>query len=171
MSGFYRYRIEDVVKVTGFYNQSPKITFCYRLNQIANISGEKVSSLAFDEIVANLSEYMDDLYIGYSIYPDRTTSPGHYVLLLETAETVTPEKKEQYNEAFEKMLCKGNISVEPLIKSGALGHCEVKFLKHGTYDDYREVLRKRGANLNQVKPIKVIDNEDKKEFFFSHIEE
>ena len=67
------------------------------------------------------------------------------------------------------MLCKGNVSVEPLIKSGALGHPEVLFLKKGTYDDYREVLRSKGANLNQVKPIKVIDNEDKKDFFFSHV--
>ena len=171
MSGFYRYRIEDVIKVTGYYHESPKITFCYRLNQVANISGEKVSSLAFDEIVANLSEMMDDLYIGYSIYPDRTTSPGHYVLFVETAEPVSDEKKAQYSEAFEKMLCKGNVSVEPLIKSGALGHCEVKFLKHGTYDAYREVLRARGANLNQVKPLKVIDTDEKKDFFFSHIED
>ncbi len=171
MSGFYRYRIEDVVKCTGYYYQVPKITFCYRLNQIANISGEKISQMAFDEIVENLSEAMDDLYIGYSIYPDRSTSPGHYVLLVETATPVTDEKKAVYNETFEKMLCKGNVSVEPLIKSGALGHPVVKFLRRGTYDDYREVLRKRGANLNQVKPIKVIDNDEKKEFFFSHIEE
>ena len=170
MSGFYRYRIEDVVKCTGYYHQSPKITFCYRLNQIANISGEKISQMAFDEIVDNLSRYMDDLYIGYSIYPDRSTSPGHYVLLLEAASPVSDEKKQKYNEAFEKMLCDGNVSAGPLIKSGALGHPEVKFLCKGTYDDYREVLRKRGANLNQVKPIKVIDNEEKKEFFFSHIE-
>lgn len=169
MSGFYRYRIEDVVRCTGYYHQSPKITFCYRLNQIANISGEKISQMAFDEIVDNLSVYMDDLYIGYSIYPDRSTSPGHYILLLEAASEISDEKKEKYNEAFEKMLCKGNVSVEPLIKSGALGHPVVKFLRHGTYDDYREVLRKRGANLNQVKPIKVIDNDEKKEFFFSHI--
>lgn len=170
MSGFYRYKIEDVVKCTGFYHQSPKITFCYRLNQIANISGEKISQMAFDEMVDNLSEYMNDLYIGYSIYPDRSTSPGHYVLLIEPSAPISNEKKAIYNEAFEKMLCKGNVSVEPLIKSGALGHPEVKFLKHGTYDEYREVLRKRGANLNQVKPIKVIDNDDKKEFFFSHID-
>lgn len=74
MSGFYRYRIEDVVKVTGYYYESPMIAFCYRLNQIANISGEKLSQMAFDEIVDNLSEYMDDLYVGYSIYPDRSTS-------------------------------------------------------------------------------------------------
>ena len=53
------------------------------------------------------------------------------------------------------------VSVKPLIDSGALGNCEVKFLRHGTYDDYREVLRARGANLNQVKPIKVIDSEDR----------
>ncbi len=171
MSGFYRYRIEDVVKVTGYYNQSPKITFCYRLNQIANISGEKVSSLAFDEIVANLSEETNDMYIGYSIYPDRSTSPGHYVLFLETADPVSDEKKAKYAEKFEQMLCKGNVSVEPLIKSGALGHCEVKFLKTGTYDDYREVLRSRGANLNQVKPLKVIDTDEKRDFFFAHVED
>lgn len=169
MSGFYRYRIEDVIKVTGYYNQSPKITFCYRLNQIANISGEKVSSLAFDEMVANLSETTGDLYIGYSIYADRSTSPGHYKLFLELAEDISDEKKATYNALFEEMLCKGNVSVEPLIKSGALGHPEVLFLKKGTYDDYREVLRSRGANLNQVKPIKVIDNDEKRDFFFSHV--
>ena len=170
MSGFYRYRIEDVVKVTGYYNQSPKITFCYRLNQIANISGEKVSSLAFDEIVANLSEKTGDLYIGYSIYADRSTSPGHYKLFIELAEDIADDKKATYNELFEDMLCKGNVSVEPLIKSGALGHPEVLFLKKGTYDEYREVLRARGANLNQVKPIKVIDTDEKRDFFFNHVE-
>ncbi len=170
MSGFYRYRIEDVIKVTGYYNQSPKITFCYRLNQIANISGEKVSSLAFDEMVANLSEATGDLYIGYSIYADRSTSPGHYKLFLELAEDISDEKKATYNALFEEMLCKGNVSVEPLIKSGALGHPEVLFLKKGTYDGYREVLRSRGANLNQVKPIKVINTDEKRDFFFSHVD-
>ncbi len=171
MSGFYRYRIMDVIKVTGYYNQSPMITFQYRLNQIANISGEKVSSLAFDEMVANLSEAMGDLYIGYSIYADRSTSPGHYKLFLELSEDISDEKKAKYSEEFEKYLCKGNVSVEPLIKSGALGHPQVLFLKKGTYDDYRELLRQRGANLNQVKPLKVIDTDEKKEFFFAHLEE
>ena len=62
-------------------------------------------------------------------------------------------------------------TVECLIKSGALGHPEVLFLKKGTYDDYREMLRQRGANLNQVKPLKVIDTDEKRDFFFSHIED
>lgn len=169
MSGFYRYRIEDVVKVTGFYHESPKVTFCYRLNQIANISGEKVNQMAFDEIVGNLSDKLGELFVGYSLYPDRTTSPGHYVLLLESTVEHTTADEEEYGRIFEDIFCKGNVSVEPLIKSGALGHCEVKFLKSGTYDAYRQVLKDRGANLNQVKPIKVISTDEQKDFFFSHI--
>lgn len=168
-SGFYRYRIEDVIRVTGYYYESPMVTFCYRLNQIANISGEKISSMAFDEIVANMAEELNETFIGYSIYPDRTTSPGHYALLVETAKPVPQSEWERYTKVFEEKLCEGNVSVKPLIDSGALGSCEVKFLRHGTYDDYREVLRARGANLNQVKPIKVIDSEERKEFFLSHV--
>lgn len=168
LSGFYRYRIEDVVKVTGYYYDMPKVTFCYRLNQIANISGEKINQLAFDEIVGNFSNDMDEMFVGYSIYPDRSTSPGHYILLIEGTKEHSKQDEELYGKEFEKHLCAGNVSVGPLIKSGALGHCEVKFLRHGTYDDYREMLRMNGANLNQIKPIKVINSQERKDFFFSH---
>lgn len=167
-SGLYRYRIEDVIRVTGFHHQSPKITFCYRLNQIANISGEKMTQLAFDYIVDKMSEQLDELFIGYSIYADHSTSPGHYVLLLETAKEVDKSKEKEYAQLFEEIFSQ-NPSAECVFRNGSLGHCEVKFLKHGTYDDYRQVLKNRGANLNQVKPVKLIDNEERKEFFFSHI--
>jgi hypothetical protein len=168
LSGFYRYKIEDVIKVTGFYHESPKVTFCYRKNQIANISGEKINSLAFDEIIDNFSTRINELFIGYSIYPDRESSPGHYVLLVETENIFDKSKESELSEIFTEELCKGNVSVEPLIRSGALGKCEVKLLKKGTYDAYREVLRQNGANLNQIKPIKLIDTDMKKDFFFSH---
>lgn len=169
LSGFYRYRIEDVVRVTGFYHQCPKVTFCYRLNQIANISGEKVNQMAFDEIVGNFSEKLNELFVGYSIYADRSTSPGHYVLLVESTKNHTPADEAEYARIFEETFCEGNVSVEPLIKSGALGHCEVKFLAKGTNDAYRELLRSNGANLNQIKPIKVISTDQQKDFFFSCI--
>lgn len=167
-SGFYRYRIEDVVKVTGYYYESPKVTFCYRLNQIANISGEKINQMAFDEIVDNFANDIGELFIGYSIYADRSTSPGHYVLFIEPSGTHGKDEEEALAAAFEKALCNGNVSVAPLIASGALGHCEVRLLKSGTYDEYRQMLKDSGANLNQIKPIKVIDTDKKKDFFFSH---
>lgn len=169
-AGLYRYRIEDVVRVTGFYHQSPKITFCYRLNQIANISGEKMTQLAFDYIVDKMSERLNELFVGYSIYADHSTSPGHYVLLLETANETPKSKEGEYAELFEEIFSL-NPSAECVFKNGSLGHCEVKLLRHGTYDDYRRLLKERGANLNQVKPVKFIDNQERKDFFFSHIAE
>ncbi len=171
MSGLYRYRIEDVVRCTGYYKQSPKITFMYRRNQIANISGEKINQQAFDLLVHDLSEEVNEEFVGYSIYPDRTTSPGHYCVLIEPVNNVPDSECARYAEIFEKKLCETNVLVPPLIRNGALGHCEVKFLRKGTYEDYRQVLKDRGANLNQVKPIKVIDNDDRKNFFLSHIRE
>ena len=169
LSGFYRYRIEDVIKVTGFYYESPKVTFCYRKNQIANISGEKINQLAFDEIIDNFSTRINELFIGYSIYPDRESSPGHYCLLVETENIFDKSREDELSAIFDEELCKGNVSVEPLMRSGALGKSEVKLLQKGTYDAYREVLRQNGANLNQIKPIKLIDTEKKKEFFFSNL--
>lgn len=169
-SGFYRYRIEDVVKVTGYHNQSPKITFLYRQNQIANISGEKINQHAFAILVNELSTAVGENFNGYCIYPDRTTSPGHYQLLIEPENPDVPDSDaEKYAEIFEKRLCETNVLVPPLIRNGALGHCEVKFLKTGTYEEYRDVLRAKGANLNQVKPVKVLDNEERIEYFFSHV--
>ena len=89
--------------------------------------------------------------------------------MVETENIFDKSKENELSEIFTEELCKGNVSVEPLIRSGALGKCEVKLLKKGTYDAYREVLRQNGANLNQIKPIKLIDNDMKKEFFFSNI--
>lgn len=170
MSGFYRYRIEDVVKVTGFHKQSPMVQFMYRRNQIANISGEKINQRAFDLLINDLSKEVGEDFAGYCIYPDRSTSPGHYIILLEPNNEIPDEECARYAEIFEKHLCATNVLVPPLIRNGALGHCEVKFLRRGTYEDYREkVLRKQGANLNQVKPVKVIDNEERKEYFFSNV--
>ncbi len=167
-SGFYRYRIEDVIRVTGFYHESPMITFCYRLNQIANISGEKMTQMAFDYIADKMCERLDELFIGYSIYADHSTSPGHYVMLIETANEVDISRQAEYAELFEEIFSE-NPSAECVFRNGSLGHCEVKFLRKGTYDDYRQLLKNRGANLNQVKPIKFIDNQERKDFFFSHI--
>ena len=55
-----------------------------------------------------------------------------------------------------------------LFEHGFNNYTNIKLLEKGTYDAYREVLRQNGANLNQIKPIKLIDNDMKKEFFFSN---
>ena len=169
MSGFYRYMIKDVVKCTGYYYEAPKVTFVSRLDQIADISGEKIMLSSFDEIMENTSNDLDQIFIGFSIYTDFSTSPGHFVILIETAADVPASEQGHYAEVFEKRLIEVNSEVEPNQRSGSLGKTEVKFLQHGTYDAYRDLLHSRGASINQLKPIKAIDTDEKKEFFFARL--
>src|SRR5262249_30169694 len=41
--GLYRYNIYDVVRVTGFFNQTPMLEFLSKGSHFANITGEKLS--------------------------------------------------------------------------------------------------------------------------------
>ncbi|XP_044152580.1 GH3 domain-containing protein [Bufo gargarizans] len=45
--GLYRYRLGDVLQVTGFNNQSPIVKFLYRKSQTLNVRGERISECSF----------------------------------------------------------------------------------------------------------------------------
>ncbi|KAM5135636.1 GH3 domain-containing protein isoform 1-T2 [Mantella aurantiaca] len=45
--GLYRYRLGDVVQVTGFYNHSPILELLYRKSQTLNVRGECISESSF----------------------------------------------------------------------------------------------------------------------------
>ena len=40
-SGLYRYCMQDVIEVVGWYGQAPIVQFCYRKNQVINLAVEK----------------------------------------------------------------------------------------------------------------------------------
>lgn len=43
LSGFYRYKLKDVIEVVGYHNEAPLIRFAYRKNQLINLAGEKIT--------------------------------------------------------------------------------------------------------------------------------
>ena len=47
-SGFYRYKLHDVVRVLGYNHECPIISFIYRKNMMANIAAEKTTTEHFD---------------------------------------------------------------------------------------------------------------------------
>eukprot|EP00325_Prymnesiales_sp_UTEX-LB-985_P017138 CAMPEP_0174762376 /NCGR_PEP_ID=MMETSP1094-20130205/109744_1 /TAXON_ID=156173 /ORGANISM="Chrysochromulina brevifilum, Strain UTEX LB 985" /LENGTH=663 /DNA_ID=CAMNT_0015968329 /DNA_START=70 /DNA_END=2062 /DNA_ORIENTATION=- len=48
LGGLNRYRIGDVVKLVGFHERSPLVTFEYRIGQLLNLRGEKLSEPQFE---------------------------------------------------------------------------------------------------------------------------
>lgn len=170
-SGLYRYQIEDVVRVTGFYNKTPKIEFLYRNNLAMNIANEKTTTQMVDWAAAETSKAAGVEFTGYSFYAKMDSDPVRYVMLVEPDFEFTDDKKAELEKLLDEKLADSNEKYAKYRRWGMIGDPEILPLKKGSYNDYREMLKHRGVVLNQIKPVTVINNDERKEFFFSHIED
>lgn len=170
LSGFYRYRIKDVIRVTGFHKQSPKIKFVYRKNQMISIAGEKTNDEAVSWAVSEFAKETGCKISDYSIEADTDCEPGRYVVYLEPDHIMDSDKMEEYTKLIEEKLSIANPSFGAKVKNGVLSKTVLYFLQQETYALYRDLMIMRGVSGNQLKPVRVIDTPMKKKFFSALIE-
>ncbi len=170
-SGLYRYKMEDVVQVTRMYNNTPWVKLLFRQNLSMNVANEKTTTDMIDAAVERIAAENDIEFQGFSFYPDFSTKPPRYVML---AEIKKGEKTEELRQNLIKTL---DANLEEINEKyykyrelwGMLGVPEVLFLADGTYNDYSKYLSDKGVVLNQIKPVTVINNDDREKYFFSHV--
>lgn len=81
-SGLYRYKMGDVIKVTGFRGQAPTFRVCGRVGQQLNIAGEKIDAATLSETVRILQGKGTDVY-DFTVTVLPCSSPGRYVFFME----------------------------------------------------------------------------------------
>lgn len=107
-SGLYRYRIGDIVTVTGFKNGMPVIRVCCRKNQAINLAGEKTSCEMLD-CALNLFSIHNGLSLyDYSVWEDSGVLPGRYLFLMECGKALTVKQVKQYQNQLDQILRKVN---------------------------------------------------------------
>ena len=166
-SGFYRYRIKDVVRVVGWYKKCPKIQFVYRLNQMVSIAGEKTTEECISWAVKEFAKATACELVDYSVYADVAVSPGRYVIFIELEKPLPRERYDDYRQIMEEKLGTANPSIGSKVKSGILSPSEISFVQEETYALYRDLMIMRGISGNQLKPVRVIDTLVKENFFFA----
>ena len=166
LSGFYRYRLGDVIRVTGRHNGSPLIVFSYRKNQLISMYGEKVTETALRTAVEGMAEESGTAVLEYSVYADAGTDPGHYIVLLESDREIPPDAWPQHSEILNRRLCAAHDSYRKKIEQKTMLPLEVKFVQPQTYALYRDLKVMGGASPNQIKPLHVIPEGSLKRFFF-----
>ena len=170
LSGFYRYRIKDVIRVTGFYNEAPLVQFVYRKSQLLSIAGEKTNEEA---VRWAIEEFMKDTGLkinDYSVYADTDTEPGHYTFYMEPDRPVDKEDIPRYRDAIEKRMMQANPSYGDKIRTNVLSPTELLFVQQETYQLYRDMMIMKGTSSNQLKPVRVIDTPKKLSFFNALLE-
>ncbi len=169
LSGFYRYRLGDVIKVTGFYHTAPKVRFLYRSNVTVNVSDEKTTQQMLDETMKRVSERLGLTVLSYGVHGNTTDRVAHYTLLVETDVDPDDKLRDEIAAVFDEELCKINVEYDRYRKNETLDTAQAHFIRVGTFDDYKNMLRAKGRDVNQLKPVTIINTDEKQDFFFSHI--
>ena len=166
LSGLFRYKLHDVVEVTGYYNETPILKYIYRRNQLISLAGEKTSEEAVRWAMEVFERETKIRINDYSIYADRSTSPAHYTMLVEPSRIVPKDRLEYCRDMMERCFKIANPTYSDVLHSGAIGKMEVVFLQQETYRLYRDMMILKGTSPNQLKPVRVIDTPIKEKFFF-----
>ncbi|KAF2314985.1 hypothetical protein GH714_037438 [Hevea brasiliensis] len=85
-AGLYRYRIGDVLQVTGFHNQAPQFRFICRRNVVLSIDNDKTNEEDLHKSITAAKKLLEPygaLLVEYTSYADTSSVPGHYVLYWE----------------------------------------------------------------------------------------
>lgn len=171
LSGFYRYKIKDVVKVTGYYNKAPKIEFVYRKNQMISIAGEKTSEESLRWVINEFQKETGIFILDYAIYADTESDPGRYIILLEPDHELPMSKRQEYRDILEEKMSFANPSYGDKIKTGVLSPMVLHYSQIETHAAYRDFMIMKGTSANQLKPVRVLDTPRKEKFFLTMIEE
>ena len=110
LCGYYRYRMSDAVKVTGYYNKTPRVRLMYRVNKTVNMVGEKTTEKALQTAVEKAAEELGFPLSDYTMYPNIGLASPRYEFLIQPRMESDVEHitEEQLSQAIEKWLCQAN---------------------------------------------------------------
>ncbi|MBX9668696.1 MAG: GH3 auxin-responsive promoter family protein [Candidatus Obscuribacterales bacterium] len=182
--GLYRYNINDVVKVTGFHNQTPLLEFQYKSGNVSSFTGEKITEL---QVTRSMSTVLDTAAFKvrfFTVIPQFRPEP-HYDLWMESDQSsdlrMLPiegtdgsqsleAKAEAIASAFDRRLALENVEYEAKRASGRLAPVTFRLLKPGTYEEFRRFLVSRGTPDSQIKISHLNPKNETREFLEQRLE-
>ncbi|CAA0396665.1 unnamed protein product [Arabidopsis thaliana] len=155
-AGLCRYRVGDLLRVTGFKNKAPQFSFICRKNVVLSIDSDKTDEVELQNAVKNAVTHLvpfDASLSEYTSYADTSSIPGHYVLFWELCldgnTPIPPSVFEDcclaVEESFNTVYRQGRVSDK------SIGPLEIKIVEPGTFDKLMDYAISLGASINQYK--------------------
>ncbi|XP_075504848.1 putative indole-3-acetic acid-amido synthetase GH3.1 [Primulina tabacum] len=156
-AGLYRYRVGDILRVTGFHNSAPQFHFVRRKNVLLSIDSDKTDEAELQAAVAKASQLLREFntsVVEYTSYADTNSIPGHYVIYWEllakdSANSPTDLALRQCCLAMEESL--NSVYRQCRVADNSIGPLEIRVVKNGTFEELMDYAISRGASINQYK--------------------
>ncbi|CAA7059533.1 unnamed protein product [Microthlaspi erraticum] len=165
---FFRYRMGDVLRVTGFYNNAPQFRFLGRQKVILSIDTEKTNEEDLLKAVTNaklLLEPHNLMLVDFTSRVDSSSFPGHYVLYWELGSKVKDAKLEPDPNVMEECCFTVEESLDSVYRKfrkhdKSIGPLEIKVVRRGAFDELMNFFLSRGSSVSQYKTPRSVTNDE-----------
>ncbi|KDP28131.1 hypothetical protein JCGZ_13902 [Jatropha curcas] len=180
-AGLYRYRIGDVLQVTGFHNRAPQFRFICRRNVVLSIDNDKTNEEDLHKSITTAKKLLEPhnaLLVEYTSYADTSSVPGHYVLYWEILHHLSSVIDNSLTPLDAKVLHECCAAVEEELDyvyrrcrtyDKSIGPLEIRVVEPGTFEALMDLFISQGASINQYKTPRCIKSNAALKLLNSHV--
>lgn len=136
-SGLYRYNIDDIIKVAGFYNNTPVIEFMQKGKNVASATGEKLYESQVISAIDKAKE-VTGLSVAFFCACLECQIPPYYAFLVEFVSDHDTDQIKKFLHNVEESLGTINIEYKAKRASQRIGNPKLKVLEQGSFERFRK---------------------------------
>ena len=159
LSGLYRYDMNDIIEVAGFYEKTPLIRFIQKGNGMVSFTGEKLCESQVMEAVHKVFGDFQGHYEFIAAVGELVNDTPRYAFLFEFEKPVETDYLRDLTERIEQALCESNLEYAVKRRSKRIQSPVLRVIKHGEYDLFRKRAIQVRNNDGQFKILKLTSDE------------
>ncbi|XP_037087497.1 jasmonoyl--L-amino acid synthetase JAR1-like [Pollicipes pollicipes] len=172
-SGFYRFRLGDVVRVVGFYQQAPQIEFLFRSGQNLNVNAVKISEEVLFRALREAADRWSSTLKDYTAAGSQF-APSHQGLLdphfLLFLELDGPVLTEEQTGLVDDILLQQDEEYATFRKLGSIAKIRVYQVQPGAFSRFRaHLLATTDVTADQFKMPRVLKSSDRVDWFLENV--
>ncbi|MEZ4815721.1 MAG: GH3 auxin-responsive promoter family protein [Bdellovibrionota bacterium] len=161
--GLYRYNMNDIVEVDGFFNKVPLLRFIQKGKGVTNITGEKLYENQVLCAVDQLEKHLDLHSNFFLMVADEADSRyTFYYEPFDESSSSTAGKQGDIQSRLDTLLREINIEYDVKRSSGRLKDLDVAVLKTGSYEEFKRHAISNGQREGQFKIVALQYKKDMK---------
>jgi hypothetical protein len=152
-AGLYRYFMNDLVEVTGFFERAPLLRFVQKGRGVTSLTGEKLYEAQAIEAVQAAADCHGLISTFFVLVADEESCGYHlYVEAANGKGVPGPSLSDAMGREVDRRLGELNLEYQSKRRSGRLTPLNVSWLRPGAADAYKAAAVRAGQREGQFKP-------------------
>jgi hypothetical protein len=154
--GLYRYDMNDIVEVAGFFERTPMIRFIQKGRGVVSFTGEKLYECQVVQAARSAFEDLDGSYEFIAAVGEFREGNPRYTFLVEFDEVPTGDRLRGYLTRLDGSIRASNLEYREKRDSGRLDAPALRIIRRGEFDRYRcRMVERHGRQDGQFKILRL----------------